>query len=94
MFLFFKLIVIFFAVIVWYFYYGKCSSNLVDVRVNLYGTGSSASPPIEKLPMIKVMTQSLFIQFLLAFSECNSTCLQRQLAITYIDDEGAHALSI
>ena len=44
--------------------------------------------------MIKMMTQSLFIQFLLAFLECNSTCLQGQLAITYIDDQGAHALSI
>ena len=39
--------------------------------------------------MIKMMTQSLFIQFLLAFLECNSTCLLRQLAITYIDDQGA-----
>ena len=44
--------------------------------------------------MTKMMTQSLFIQFLLAFLECNSTFLQRQLAITYIDDQWAHAFSI
>ena len=37
-------------------------------------------PPIEKLPMIKMMTQSLFVQFILAFLECNSTCVHRQSA--------------
>ena len=46
------------------------------------GLGPLPPPPIEKLPMIKMMTQSLLIQFLLAFLECISTCVQRLLAIT------------
>ena len=47
------------------------------------------------LPMIKMITQSLlFVQFLLAFFECSSTCVQQQLAIILILKTGVGALSI
>ena len=46
---------------------------------------SAFLPPIEMVPLIKMMTQNLIIQFL-AFFGLNSKCLQQQLAELNIDD--------